>query len=92
MTAEEWNARHPVGTPVRYFPSRGNLRCWERRQTASLAWSLDHGQAVVVKLAGKSGGVSIEHLLVLPEEPARAQPRRLTGKDAAAEQRSETEE
>lgn len=68
MTANEWNAAYPVGTPVRYFPVRGQADHMDTA-TRSEAWALGHG-AVVVSVRGKSGGVAIEHLFPHPEEHA----------------------
>ena len=63
MTAEEFNDTYPVGTLVRYQPVKGYV---ERVDTCtrSGAWTLGHG-AVVVKIEGQVGGVSIDHLGVM---------------------------
>ena len=60
MTAHEWNCTHPVGTPVVYTPIMGRALV-DHTTTRSKAWTLDHG-AVVVKIEGHAGGVSINHL------------------------------
>lgn len=65
MTADEWNAKHPIGTPVRFWPvihpKEGTP---VDTVTRSEAWTLGHG-AAVVKIAGKAGGVLLEALDVL---------------------------
>ena len=63
MTAEEWNARFPIGTKVIYFPIRGEV---DRKEavTRSLAWNLGHGMPVA-KITGQAGGVFLNHLLPL---------------------------
>jgi hypothetical protein len=60
MTAEKFNAKHPVGTPCRYFPIKGEPDFVETK-TRSEAWELGHG-AVVVAVEGRTGGVLIDHL------------------------------
>jgi len=66
MTADEWNELHPVGTPVRYWPLRNPTEGppFDSR-TRSKAWDLGHGQPVVL-IEGKSGGMCLTHLDVLP--------------------------
>jgi hypothetical protein len=65
MTAEEWNAEMPVGTPVRFYPVAGEMKSRDT-VTRSEAWTLGHGEAVV-KIEGQAGGVSLDHLEVLVE-------------------------
>jgi hypothetical protein len=60
MTADEFNARFPVGAPVRYYPIMGHAECRETR-TRSEAWELGSGH-VVVKIEGLPGGVAIRNL------------------------------
>jgi len=66
-TAADWNAAHPVGTPVIYRPIRGRDAgmCWTA--TRSEAWDLGDGTPVV-SVKGRTGGVSLEHLTVLSPE------------------------
>lgn len=62
MTAEEWNKRHPVGTPVRFETYRGGPI--EESRTRSEAWELGHGEPVV-KIEGRAGGVCLDFLTVV---------------------------
>lgn len=66
-TAESWNAEHPVGTRVRYHPVLPPVSGLPPRdtETRSEAWTLGDG-SVVVLIAGKSGGVWLSHIEVLP--------------------------
>lgn len=61
MTADEWNARYPVGTVVVYHP-RGldHPGCREAR-TASLAWP-NLRDVPLVRLVGKPTGVPLAKL------------------------------
>jgi hypothetical protein len=71
-TAESWNAAYPVGTRVRYwpvYPPHGIPPV--DTTTRSEAWALGDGSAVVL-IAGKSGGVWLSHVEVLPEPLAEA--------------------
>lgn len=63
MTAEQWNARHPVGTPVLYWPFLPPVTDVPPvdSKTRSEAWALGGGHAVVL-IEGKSGGVFLSHL------------------------------
>ncbi len=73
MTADEWNAKHPPGTPVIYYPImkggqpfivKGEKSTTPvETETRSEAWQLGGGIAVV-SLVGKTGGVRLEHLEV----------------------------
>ena len=60
LSAELWNEFYPVGTEVLYEPVRGKGN-YVRARTDSEAWTLGHGE-VVVKLVGRSGGCSTEHM------------------------------
>ena len=63
MRADEWNEKYPVGTRVKYYPTKGSD--WFRETfTRSTAWELGHG-AAVVKISGQAGGVSLDHLEVV---------------------------
>jgi hypothetical protein len=68
LSANEFNRRFPVGTPVDYTPIIGGQERHPTR-TRSAAWTLGHG-GVVVMVEGFIGGVAIEALHVV-EEPRR---------------------
>lgn len=63
--ADDWNARHPVGTPVLFWPG---VREGEGREskTRSEAWALGCGVAVVA-VEGHSGGIALDHVEPLEE-------------------------
>lgn len=61
-TAELFNARVPVGTPVRYYSVRGDDE-HKRTRTRSEAWTLNEDY-VLVKVEGVAGGVLIDHVRV----------------------------
>ncbi len=63
---DEWNAKHPTGTRVLYFPTAGSFSHM-RTTTRSYAWRLASGDPLV-KVEGVVGGVSLEH--VVPEVEA----------------------
>jgi hypothetical protein len=67
LSAEEWNEKYPVGTPVRYWPVLPHEGVFAPidSTTRTPAWALGHG-AVVVSIVGKSGGVALSHIEVLP--------------------------
>ena len=71
LSAEEFNARYPVGTAVTFYPlrdNRGTLKGEPRAsRTRSAAWTLGGGEPVVL-IEGKAGGVSLAHLVMAPEE------------------------
>ncbi|WP_047471571.1 hypothetical protein [Streptomyces sp. M10] len=68
MNAEQWNALHPVGTPVFAFPGfrpedeQAGWSC-ERieSQTRSRAWTLG-GHTPVVMVEGRVGGIALTHV------------------------------
>lgn len=65
MTAEQFAAKAPVGTPVRYWPvlpRRGEQ--FVDTKIRSEPWALGHG-AIVVMVESHAGGVSIEHIDIL---------------------------
>ena len=66
-TVETWNAAYPVGTVVRYWPIYPPLDGIPPVDTVtrSEAWALGDG-SVVVLIDGKSGGVHLSHVEVLP--------------------------
>lgn len=61
--AAEFAAAMPVGTPCRYFPV---LPCapdrFERATIRSQPWVVG-GDEVIVKITGRTGGVSINHIM-----------------------------
>jgi hypothetical protein len=60
MTADEWNARYPVGTPVHAYPgSRDDAPLTTTTRTP--AWTLGHG-AAVVSVDGVTGGICLTHI------------------------------
>lgn len=65
-TAESWNAEHPVGTAVRYWPIWPPMDSVPPIDTVtrSAAWALGDG-AVVVCIEGRSGGVYLSHVEVI---------------------------
>lgn len=73
--ARAWNARHAIGTRVRYWRK---LRYGPTLDTAtrSEAWVLPCGEPVVL-LDRVSGAVSIHHLTPASELPAAAPPFKL---------------
>ncbi len=65
----EWNMRYPIGSPFRYeeivgIPTEHDIAM---TRTRSEAWTLGHGE-VVVLVHGKSSCVSVDHLTVIDEE------------------------
>ncbi len=71
-TAETWNAAHPVGTPVRYWPVLPPNDCIPPLDTTtrSEAWALGDG-SVVVLIVGRTGGVHLPHIEVRHGRVAR---------------------
>lgn len=57
-----WNATHPVGTPVRFWPG---VREGEGRpsRTRSVAWAPGHTPMVLVD--GYTGGICLSHVEVV---------------------------
>lgn len=71
MTADEWNARYPIGTQVLYRPYVNDPRAVQAT-TRSEAWKLDCLDPVVL-ITGHTGGVWLKSLAVLsPPEPNEA--------------------
>ncbi|MFB6813064.1 hypothetical protein ACFCV8_00755 [Streptomyces sp. NPDC056347] len=60
MTADEWNARHPVGTPVLAYPGTRDAEPLDT-VTRTPAWTLGHG-AAVVSVEGEAGGICLTHV------------------------------
>ncbi|MFE5332917.1 hypothetical protein ACFRCG_41695 [Embleya sp. NPDC056575] len=65
--ADQWNALHPVGTPVHAWPAHRDTEPVTTR-TRTAAWTLGHGTAVV-SVEGYAGGISLGHI-----EPRNAPP------------------
>lgn len=64
MTADEWNARYPVGTPVTAYPvTRDDEGLTTVTRTP--AWTLGHG-AAVVSVDGYAGGICLTHVDPMP--------------------------
>lgn len=77
LTAEQWNERHPIGTPVIAYPgirpeyaAEIGTTKYPRLETVtrSRAWNLGHG-APVVAVVGHSGGISLEHVDAVEQQP-----------------------
>lgn len=66
-TAESWNDLCPVGTAVRYWPVYPPMDGFPPLDTTtrSVAWTLGDG-SVVVSVSGRTGGVHLTHIEVLP--------------------------
>lgn len=65
-TVDSWNAAHPVGTEVRYWPVYPPTCSVAPIDTTtrSEAWALGDG-SVVVCVVGRSGGVHLSHIEVM---------------------------
>lgn len=81
LTAEQWNERHPIGTPVIAYPgirpeyaAEIGTTQYTRLETVTRtrAWNLGHGEPVV-SVEGYAGGISLEHVDVV-EQPEPADP------------------
>lgn len=65
-TAEEFNAAHPIGTPVLAWPGWvGGRTLWTH--TRSEAWVIGQDSAVVA-VEGHPGGIALTHVMPIPEE------------------------
>lgn len=62
--ANEFNLKHPVGTPVLYHSVIGRPETARETKTRSHAWALGCGESVV-SVEGVSGGVSLKAIKVL---------------------------
>lgn len=56
---DAWNARYPVGTPVRYWPGAREGE-GELTHTRSIAWLVCGTPCVAVK--GHAGGIALTHV------------------------------
>lgn len=61
MSAENFNKIYVVGAKFKYYPVAGN-KDFVMTETRSECWELGDGHPVVL-IKGKSGGVSIFHLV-----------------------------
>jgi hypothetical protein len=76
MTADEWNKRYPIGTPVRYSPVMPLAAGMDTIDTVtrSPAWTLGSGHHVVL-VKGLPGGIHLAHLEVLSQtDPPKENP------------------
>jgi len=63
---QKWaNEELPIGTKVWYYPVKGKMERSEH-EIRSEPWQLGHGDWVV-KISNKAGGVSVDHLVRIPE-------------------------
>jgi len=63
MNIEETKKKFPIGQKVKYFP----VKCIDRfseHEIRSEPWALGHGD-IVIKVTGKTGGLSIDHLVLI---------------------------
>lgn len=61
MTAAEWNAQYPVGTPVTAYPGTREGDRVLATATRSRAWTVGYTTAVV-SVNGWSGGIALTHV------------------------------
>ncbi|MES9587783.1 hypothetical protein ABWK57_02615 [Streptomyces sp. NPDC094045] len=63
MTADEWNRRYPVGTPVLAYPGSRDAEPLDT-VTRTPAWTLGHGSeaVAVVSVEGATGGIRLAHV------------------------------
>ena len=66
MSADEFNAAHPIGTPVLAFPGTREGRGMLTR-TRTPAWTI--GEHAVVSVEGYAGGIALTHIIVAEETP-----------------------
>ena len=66
MTADEFNATHPIGTPVIAFSGTREGRGMLTR-TRTPAWTI--GKHAVVSVEGYAGGIALTHIIVAEETP-----------------------
>lgn len=65
MNIDEAKLAFPIGQKVAYSPVKGQPFAEETR-IRSDPWALGHG-AVIVAVEGRTGGVSVDHLVALRE-------------------------
>jgi hypothetical protein len=71
ITADQWNAAHPVGTPVLAWPGFLDDEPLSTR-TRTPAWTLGHGD-VVVSVDGYAGGIVLDHIEVRDADDTTAE-------------------
>ena len=69
MTPEQFNSIYSVGDKFKYYSISGSP-VFQEVESRSEAWELGHGE-VVVKVTGRSGGVSIGHLVEIQPSNTR---------------------
>lgn len=85
-TADQWNARYPIGTPVVAYPltrPEDNQPDYFERletQTRSAAWALGHGEPVVM-VDGHAGGIALTHVDPITDPAVAAHDRMVAGLD-----------
>lgn len=60
--ADDWNAKHPVGTPVTRYKLIRPLAEPQDTKTRSVAWVIG-GHSAVVMVEGVAGGVIVESVV-----------------------------
>lgn len=60
--AEAFNAKYPIGTPVRYWPG-AKIGAGTASVTRRAAWMLG-GHSAVVSVEGYAGGIALTHIEV----------------------------
>jgi len=65
-TASDFNAKHPVGTPVMRYKIIDPLEEGNPTKTRSAAWVMG-GHSVMVMVEGVSGGVCIESVVAIKD-------------------------
>jgi hypothetical protein len=66
ISAESFNRRFPIGTPVRYWavlPQHPSVPPKDTK-TRSAAWEVANGRPIVM-IEGLSGGVALSHIEIL---------------------------
>ena len=67
MTADEFNAAHPIGTPVRYWPGLRYKHPGIESRTRTRASTI--GEKPVVSVEGYPGGIALTHIEVIGVSP-----------------------
>jgi hypothetical protein len=78
---DEFAAAAPIGTICRYYPIKGRPE-FETRTIRSEPWVVGGGE-VIVKISGRAGGVSIDHIEVIATPAVRGHPDYAEGYEAA---------
>jgi hypothetical protein len=73
-SAARFNECWPIGTCVKYYPALATNSDYVESKTRSEAWAISSG-SVIILIEGKSGGVSLGHIEVLPGQPTNPLPR-----------------